>query len=131
MQATAKKLGISKRTLQLHLQQVRLLDSSLYQLVIKKQKSNQIKGRILGGKAGKRKPSITDKETYDLANLIISKQYTYQEAGQETGIPSSTIYDRTHSKTIDSETKNLLSMVAVANKKNMTTEEYQERHQKK
>ena len=128
---TAKQLGISKRTLQLHLNKIKEIDLSLYKLVRQKQQKKMAEGRVLGGKNGKRGPSSTKEEVLSLANLIIKNQFTYEEAEANTNIPSSTIYDLLHSSYIDEKTKIGLFLVAEANHKNQTIEEYSKQIGKK
>ncbi len=120
----AFELGISKRTFQLHIKKLKELDPTLHNLVLEKQKSNIISGRKRGGEIGKRPPTYTKEEANLLADLMIHNQLTYEEASIETGLPHSTIYDMVHSDFIDSEKLHQLELVAMANKKGLTTESY-------
>lgn len=123
---TAEFLGISKRTLQLHLKKLISIDPNLHELVLNKQKSNVIAGRSKGGSNGKRPPSYTKEEALFLANTIINNQMTYRDAEEKFNIPSSTIYDMTHSDYIDSELRDSLDIVAAANNRKISTDLYQE-----
>ena len=120
----AFELGISKRTFQLHIKKLKELDPTLHNLVLEKQKSNIIAGRKRGGETGKRLPTYTKEEANLLADLMIHNQLTYEQASIETGLPHSTIYDMVHSDYIDSEKLHQLELVAMANKKGLTTESY-------
>ena len=117
-------LGISKRTLQLHIKKLQELNPNLYTLVLNKQKSNIIAGRIKGGENGKRPPSYTKEEANLLADLMIRNQLTYEEASLETGVPSSTIHDMVHSDFMESEKLHQLELIAMANKKGLSTEKF-------
>lgn len=59
---TAKSLGITKRTLQLHLGKLESIDAELYTLVLERKTSNQNAGRRLGGMIGKRGVTYTEEE---------------------------------------------------------------------
>lgn len=131
LKEVAEELQISLRTLQLHIKKLPEINSDLYNLVLNKQKAAQIAGRKIGGQKGKRTVSYTYEKAQEIKNLIISHQLTYQEAFLCTGISTSTIYDMVHSAFISEEDKLKLDLIATANKKNITVEEYQERHRKR
>lgn len=124
---TAKDLNISKRTLQLHLKKLEIIDENLYKLVLNKKASNQKDGRIKGGKVGKRGATYTEKEAINIAKTMVEKQLTYQEASLMFDIPTSTIYDIVHSDYIDLDTKLKLDLVSSANRVSQSLEEYVER----
>ena len=123
MEETAKELGISKRTLQLHLGRLDVIDPELNKLVLAKKESNQKNGRIKGGQIGKVKPSYTKEEAENIANEIIKHGYTYEEASKRLNIPKSTIYEMVHSKLVSKNLRDMLDAVAVANNKGLTVEE--------
>ena len=128
IEETAKKLGISKKTLQIHLKKLQELNPDVYQLILKKRKENSAIGTKIGGQKGKRKANYTLKEANELARLIINRQLTYQEASEITEIPTSTIYDMIHSSYIDEKTSIALTIVAESNRQKITTEEYKSQH---
>lgn len=123
IEETAKNLNISKRTLQLHLGKLDIIDPELHKLVLEKKESMQIKGRVKGGTIGKATPSYTKEEAEYVANEMIKNGYTYENASKRLGIPKSTIYEMVHSNFIDKELKDKLEVVAIANQKGLTVEE--------
>ena len=127
---TATVCGISKRTFQLHLKQLLKIDPVLHNLVLQKQKSNIIAGRVRGGSTSKRLPSYTLEKAIEVARYIVSQEATYEEASIHFEIPSSTIYDMVHIKDLPDELKVKLELVADANKRNMSTNEYLESRRK-
>lgn len=127
---TAKNLGISKRTLQLHLGKLKIIDPKLNKLVIEKKESNQKQGRIKGGKLGKATPSYTKGEAENVAEKIIKYNYTYEEASKRLNIPKSTIYEMTHSKLVNKELRDMLDAVAIANQKGLTIDELRNKNRK-
>ena len=131
LKEVARELSISLRILQLHIQKLPEIDKNLYSLVLNKQKAAQIAGRKIGGQKGKRTVSYSYEKAQEIKNLIISHQLTYQEASLCTGISTSTIYDMVHSDFISEDDKLKLDLIATANKKKITVEEYQERHRKR
>ena len=123
IEETAKNLNISKRTLQLHLGKLDIIDPELHKLVLEKKESMQIKGRVKGGTIGKATPSYTKEEAEYVANEMIKNGYTYEAASKRLCIPKSTIYEMVHSNFIDKELKDKLEVVAIANQKGLTVEE--------
>ena len=117
VEETATSLGISKRTFQIHLKQLGVIDPFLHGLVLAKKESNMKAGRIKGGEIGRSHPSYTAEEAIKIANTIIINEYTYEEASEKFGIPRSTIYEMVHSSYIPMDMKISLDRVAVANKK--------------
>ncbi len=123
----AQKCGVCLRTFQLHLKSLKEIDLTLHNLVLAKQAKNQKAGRAKGSRIGKRTVTYTKEEAIELAQLIITYQLTYKEAEEATGIPTSTIYDMVHNSTfISEEMQAKLAIVAEANNRAMTTEEYRE-----
>jgi len=121
---TAKDLGISKRTLQLHLAKVKDIDLNLHYLVLAK-KTSQIKaGRIKGGTISKATSSYNREDVENIAKAMLRNEMTYTEAETEFGIPKSTIYELMHSSLIDKELRDSLDILAEANKKSMTVQQY-------
>lgn len=115
---TAEKLGISRRTLQLHLNKLKDIDPILYNIVLVKKNRNLKEGRVKGGKIGKiTAPKYTKEEANIVANGIISESYTYEEAAGVYGIPKSTIFEMVHSDFISENTKMQLELVAARNNK--------------
>ena len=55
---------------------------------------------------------------------MIRNQLTYEEASLETGVPSSTIHDMVHSDFMESEKLHQLELIAMANKKGLSTEKF-------
>ena len=113
---TAEKLGISRRTLQLHLSKLGEIDPELHKLVLNKKESNLKAGRVKGGQIGKiTSPTYTKEEANIVANGIIRESYTYEEAAITYGVPKSTIYEMVHSKFIPENIKMQLDLVAEHN----------------
>ena len=116
---TAEKLGISRRTLQLHLKKLATINQELHNLVLKKKESNIKTGRIKGGHIGKiTGPTYTKEDANIVANGIIRESYTYEEAAITYGVPKSTIYEMVHSDLVPEETQMLLDLVAARNNRN-------------
>ena len=59
VEETAADLGISKRTLQLHLKRLEQIDENLHKKVLEKQERAQKAGRVKGGQIGKSHSSYT------------------------------------------------------------------------
>jgi len=123
VEETAKDLGISKRTLQIHLGKVAIMDPELHKLVLVKQQSQTKQGKITGGRISKATPKYTEEEAIKVAEEIVKRGYTYEEASKKLGIPKSTIYEMVHSECISKDLKNMLDAVAIANQKGLTVEE--------
>lgn len=115
---TAAKLGISRRTLQIHLKKLGGIDSLLYNLVLVKEKNNVKKGRIKGGKIGKAKPRYTIDEANMIAKGMLEGSLTYEEASKKYGIPKSTIYDMVHSDYVSNDDKFMLDVLGISNNTN-------------
>ena len=119
---TAKSLGITKRTLQLHLGKLKSIDAELYTLVLERKTSNQNAGRRLGGMIGKRGVTYTEEEAQMIANSIASQHLTYQKAEEIFGIPSSTIYEMVHRDHVSQDTRDQLELIAMENHRNSSIE---------
>lgn len=116
--ATAEKLGISRRTLQLHLKKLEGINDGLHSLVIKKRESNLKAGRIKGGTVGKiTGPTYTRVDALRKARGIINNSYTYEEAADVYGVPRSTIYEMVHSDYVPEYMQMQLDLVAARNNK--------------
>ncbi|MBR5369828.1 MAG: hypothetical protein IK137_00830 [Bacilli bacterium] len=115
---TAEKLGISRKTFQIHLKKLGEINQLLNDLVLQKKESNLKAGRIKGGKVGKNTPTYTKEDANIVANGIIRESYTYEEAAMIYGVPKSTIYEMVHSDFVDEDTKMQLGLVAEYNNKN-------------
>lgn len=122
IEEAARKFKISKRTLQLHIKKLEGIDKELYMEIRKKQELSISFGRQKGGELGKRKPNYTKQEAEKVANIIIKGHLTYEEASSLLDIPSSTIYEMTHSKFVDPEIKDKLYKIADANNKGTITD---------
>ena len=120
---TAASLGISKKTLQIHIKRLKKIDENLYKKVEAKKIISQQKGRIKGGQLGKTHSNYTKDEAEKIAKTIISKALSYKDAEQEFGIPKSTIYEIVHSDLVSKETRDKLDILAEANIHDITIEE--------
>ena len=127
VEETAKVLGISKRTLQLHLQRIEKIDQNLYKRVQAKQQANQQAGRVKGGQTGKSHSHITKQQAEFIAKEMIKRGLTYRDAEAEFGIPKSTLYEVLHSDLVSKDLKDKLDILAEANIHDITTEELIER----
>lgn len=116
----AEKMGISRRSFQIHIQKLETIDPFLYQMVLDKQKSNMMAGRRMGGLKSKRGVSYTKEEAIFIANYMIDNHMTYRECEDYFQIPSSTLHDMLHSSYIPNEMKTQLDSLAFENKKNST-----------
>lgn len=128
IEQASSDLGISKRTLQLHLQKLKSIAPDKFVLVTDKKKSNERRGKITGGSLGKRGATWTDEQALDAAQIMINGGLTYEQASQVLNIPSSTLYEMIHKGVTDPDTTSLLYALSEANRRNMSLEEYQRRH---
>lgn len=115
VEETSTQLGISKRTFQLHMSALKVVDNGLYKLVKEKTDKLQIKGRLEGAKKGKRKPNWSKETVFQIADAVIANELTYEEAEKRFGIPKSTIYEMLKSDYIDEDRKTKLDAVVQAN----------------
>lgn len=120
---TANYLGISKRTLQLHMKRLEKIDENLYRMVEEKKAASQQKGRIKGGESGKSHSKYTKDEAEEIAKTMICKALSYKDAEEEFKIPKSTIYEIVHSDLVSKETRDKLDILAEANIHDITMEE--------
>lgn len=121
---TAQDLGISKRTLQIHLKKIKEINPELYRLILAKRESQVNQGRIKGGTIGKKTSSHSEKEVLEIARTMIQEEMSYVDAEARFGIPKSTIYELLHKIDLPAEIKYKLDILAEANQRNMTTAEY-------
>ena len=121
-------LGISKRTLQLHLQKLESISPLTFALVKDKKISNERRGKVKGGTLGKRSATWTEEQAIGAAQIMINGGLTYEEASSLLGIPSSTLHEMIHKGVKEPDTTSLLYALAEANRRNMSLEEYQRRH---
>ena len=121
-------LGISKRTLQLHLQKLESISPEKAKLVKDKKLASEKQGKIKGGSLGKRGPTWTKEQAMEIAEAMINKQMTNREAESAFGIPKSTIYEMTHKGIDDEMTESLLYGLAEANRKGIPLDEFLSRY---
>ena len=121
-------LGISKRTLQLHLKKLESISPLTFALVKDKKISNERRGKVKGGTLAKRSTTWTEEQALGAAQIMIEGGLTYEEASKVLGIPSSTLHEMVHKGVKDPNTVSLLYALAEANRRNMTVEEYQRKH---
>ena len=115
VQETAETLGISKRTLQIHMKKLKNIDENIYNLVEEKKQANQEQGRIVGGQVGKATPRYTKEEAIRVANIMLSESLTYREAETLLEIPRTTIYEMIHSEYVEPVIKDKLDILAMQN----------------
>ena len=70
------------------------IDENMYLAVKYVQNELMIEGRKIGGKTGKRGPSMTEEEARCIAKQMIENGWTYEDAQMNLGIPASTINER-------------------------------------
>lgn len=68
-------------------------DINLYNKYFYVSRVNQEKGRVMGGKNGKRTSNFSRDEVSSLCNYIIENDCTLRQLEKESGIPKSTLYD--------------------------------------
>ena len=68
-------------------------DINLYNKYLYVSRVNQEKGRVIGGKNGKRTSNFSRDEISSLCNYIIENDCTLRQLEKESGIPKSTLYD--------------------------------------
>ncbi|MBQ7136732.1 MAG: hypothetical protein IJO43_01990 [Bacilli bacterium] len=127
VEQASKDLGISKRTLQLHLKKLESIAPDTFRLVEDKKKANEKRGRVVGGTLGKRKPTWSGDDAVVAVQSMLDRQMTYREAEEKLGVPRSTLYEMTHSDEIDSESSSLLYTLSQANKRGLSVQEYEKR----
>lgn len=124
IEQASSDLGISKRTLQLHMKKLESIAPDKFKLVQDKKENSVRQGRIVGGTLGKRNPTWEKSEALIIAEKMIEQGLTYEQAEKEFGIPKSTIYEMTHSDLKNTKIESLLYALAIANKKGMTFNEF-------
>lgn len=117
-------LGVSKRTLQLHLQKLESIDQDKFKLVTDKKKSNERQGKIKGGTIGKRGSTWTDEKAKDAATYLITNDATIIEGAKAFGVPPSTFYEMINNADLDNETASLLYRLSEAHKRGMSIDQY-------
>ena len=128
IEQASKDLGISKRTLQLHLQKLESISPLTFALVKDKKLGNERRGRVKGGTLGKRGTIWTEEQAFNVAQAMINDGLTYAEAEIALGIPSSTIHEMIHKGVKDPETISHLYVLTEANKRQMSVAQFQEQH---
>ncbi len=131
IEKTAEDLNISRRTLQLHLKKLVVFNENLYRLVREKKQENQVIGRVNHAHKGG-KISMYGQEQIDyICDDILRNGLTYKEASVKFDIPTSTLFELM--KRVNEERRMKLDILAAANKRNMTVNDYIEesRHGRK
>lgn len=111
LKEASSNLGISKRTLQLHIKKLEKIEPSTYVLVKEKIGKNIKEGNIKGGTIGKRSPSTTEIDTLEMFNFMVENDLTYEEMENYLGLPKSTIYEAL-SRIDDLDKQNILQELA-------------------
>lgn len=124
IEQASSDLGISKRTLQLHMKKLESIAPDKFKLVQDKKENSVRQGRVVGGSVGKRNPVWSRDEAIVIAKRMVEENLTYEQAEKEFGIPKSTIYEMTHSNLKDEKIESLLYALAIANKKGTTLDEF-------
>lgn len=124
IEQASSDLGISKRTLQLHMKKLASIAPDIFKLVQDKKENSVRQGRVVGGSIGKRNPTWSRDEAIVIAKRMVEENLTYEQAEKEFGIPKSTIYEMTHSNLKDEKIESLLYALAIANKKGTTLDEF-------
>lgn len=115
LKEASSNLGISKRTLQLHIKKLEKIEPATYVLVKDKIEKNIKKGNIKGGTIGKRGPSTTEIDTLEMFNFMVENDLTYEEMENYLGMPKSTIYEAL-SRIDDLDKQNILQELAKSHK---------------
>lgn len=115
-QMAADHFGLSKSSIQKKMnQKLVIINPELYQMLKDAQSVVLKRSRVLGGKTGKRTPSITDFEAEEMALYRTESSATYQELEKKYGYSHSSIYDAI--KRLDNkELEALLEGVTAKNK---------------
>ena len=112
----ALKFGISESTINKYISYLKKLNNDLYKKYTLSIKQKNELGKIVGGKNSKRQPTISEFESLEIAETMISNGMTLEEAEKRFDIPKSTIYERIRS--IDNiEIQNELDILFEKNKK--------------
>ena len=124
IEQASSDLGISKRTVQLHMKKLESIAPDKFKLVQDKKISNERQGKIKGGTLGKRTPFWSHDEAIVIAQRMVEENLTYEQAEKEFGIPKSTIHEMTHSGLENEKIESLLYALAVANKKGIPLNDF-------
>ena len=92
-------------------------------------KENQKIGRINHTHKGGRASMYEQDMINHLCDCILQNSYTYQEAEEMLGIPSSTLFELM--KRVDEKRRAELDLLATANQKNISVNEYLEEYGKR
>ena len=131
IEQASSDLGVSKRTLQLHLKKLESIAPETFKLVTEKKAANERRGKVLGGTLGKRGPSWTEEQAAAYARMMIEQGLTFQEAEKFTGIPHTTLHEMVTKANLDPKNKSLMYALAEANKRGMDMNQYIEKHYQK
>jgi len=126
IEQASSDLGISKRTLQLHMKKLESIAPDKFKLVTDKKNNNIQNGRIVGGTLGKRSTSWTSEDAMNIASKMLDSGLTYEQAEKELGIPHLTLHDMMHKGVQDENVTSLLYALAIAHKKGMSLEEFKQ-----
>jgi hypothetical protein len=107
-----------------------IIDKQTFKLVQEKKTGNIKAGTIKGGQTGKRGPTWTEEQALEVAMKIINEGMTYCEAEACFKIPSSTLHEMVTKGVQDFDTASMLYVVAEANRRGMSAQEYIEEHRR-
>ena len=130
IEQASSDLHISKRTLQLHLKKLEELAPETFKLVQEKKTGNIKAGTIKGGHTGKRGPTWTEEQALEVATKIINDGLSYREAEAYFKIPSSTLHEMVTKGVKDFDIASMIYVVAEANRRGMSAQEYIEQHRR-
>lgn len=125
VEQASKYLGISKKTLQLHMKKLEEIAPETYELY-NTTKAIRIKsGNVKGGSNGKRTTVMTNEEIKNMANTMINQGLTYRQAEELFSTGKSTIHEMFNKDgVLDEETKRQLQLLSEANRHFLTVEEF-------
>lgn len=120
MKDTANHFSISIKTLQLNFKKLESISHEKYILVEKKKNEAQNRGRVNGGKKGKRGIAISSEKLKSIIMDLISNQMSYKELSEKYHIPTSTLWELLHHKEVekieyDGDLVSDINLVAYAN----------------
>ena len=119
MKSVAAHFNISIRSLQIHFKKLETIDLGTYNLVRKKQEINQQIGRTII--SGGRVSSYSIDDINKMCDIMISNDFSYNEASIYFNIPSSTLFELM--KKVDKDRRVKLDLLAEANIRNTTTDQ--------
>lgn len=96
IEMTANHFGLSKSTIKKYINDennLKKIDENLYLCVKQVQQELEYFGHVVGGKNGIRTASITEFESLEIAEKIIRKKMTIEQASDFFQIPTSTLYE--------------------------------------